>query len=174
MRPTGQTGRPLTAALLLAACAAAPEPPVPGAPEPATFEDFVGDWRGSMQIAGGRTVAMSLEVAPVSGDPQRFHWRLQYEGQPVRDYTLVVRDRARGEAAVDEHNGIVLPTLLRGRELVSVFEVQGSVIDVRYRLEPAGLVFALESYRPAAAEPAGEGVRAWPQLAVQRGLLTRR
>ena len=49
--------------LLFAACAGAPLDRETG---PATFEDFVGDWRGTMRIAGGPEVRMSLEVAPVA------------------------------------------------------------------------------------------------------------
>jgi len=163
-------------ALLFAACAGAPPEPVsPSASlaEQVAFEDFVGDWRGSMRIAGGGEVAMTLQVAPVEGDDQRFHWRLRYGEQAVRDYTLVIHDRERGDAAIDENNGIVLPTLLRGRELISVFEVQGNVINIRYRRESGGLAFALESYQVAQAEDAGEQVRGWPRVAVQRGFLTR-
>lgn len=156
--------------LLFAACAGAPLDRETG---PATFEDFVGDWRGTMRIAGGPEVRMSLEVAPVAGEVDRFHWRLQYGEQAVRDYTLVISDRERGAAAVDENNGIVLPTLLRGRELISVFEVQGNVIDIRYRLEPGGLAFSLESFPLDKAEDAGKDVRAWTRVAVQRGFLTR-
>lgn len=146
-----------------------------GAARPdATFEDFVGDWRGRLRLPDGRDVGMSLEVSPVDGDAERFHWRLRYEGQDVRDYTLIVRDRPAGEAELDENNGVVLPTTLRAGALISVFEVQGAVLNVRYRLERGALHFELESYRPDRGRPAGARVRAWPSVAVQRGLLRRR
>ena len=117
---------------------------------------------------------MSLEVAPVVGSSGRFHWRLRYEGQDERDYVLEVRDRASGAAALDENNGVVLPLLLRGDELISVFEVRGAVVNVRYRLIGEELLFSLESYRQEDASPAGGDVRGWPEVAVQRGRLRRR
>lgn len=140
----------------------------------AVFEDFVGDWRGALRLPSGAEVAVSLEVVPVAGVSDRFHWRLRYEGQAVRDYVLVVRDRVSGEAALDENNGIVLPVLLRGEELISVFEVQGALLNVRYGLQGDELAFSLESFRREGAAQAGEGVRGWPQVAVQRGRLRRR
>ena len=155
--------------LLFAACAS-----VDQLGSSAGFEDFVGDWSGSLQRPDGEAIAMSLQVEPVAGDANRFHWRLRYGGEEVRDHTLVVRDRSRGVAAFDENNGIVLPVQLRDAELISVFEVGGSVLNVRYRRERDGLRVCVDSYSEGASEPAGQQVRAWPKIAVQRGWLTAR
>ena len=117
---------------------------------------------------------MSLQVEPVAGDANRFHWRLRYEGEEVRDHTLVVRDRSRGVAAFDENNGIVLPVQLSGSELISVFKVGGEVLNVRYRRERDGIRVCVDRYSEGTSEPAGQQVRAWPRIAAQRGWLTAR
>ena len=98
---------------------------------------------------------MSLQVEPVAGDANRFHWRLRYGGEEVRDHTLVVRDRSRGVAAFDENNGIVLPVQLSDAELISVFEVGGSVLNVRYRRERDGLRVCVDSYSEGPASLRG-------------------
>lgn len=137
------------------------------------LEDFVGEFAGTLYLASGQQVEMRLEVAPVASAVGRFHWRLTYAGQPVRDYVLVALDAAAGRFAIDEQNGIVLPASLLLGELVSVFRVGKNLLDVRYRLCPDGVEFALESFDPEAGEPAGNGVLTIPRVAVQRALLRR-
>lgn len=177
----------LIAALVLAACSA----PRDFAPTPG-FEALVGDFAGELRMGPdlGRTVPMQLLVAPRDGEPDRYRFRLAYggggdadssEGDPadVRDYLLVVDDRASGRCHVDERDGIELAGRLVDGELVTVFQVGSQVLDVRYRVVPEGIEFSLVSYDPATGEVAGAGLegpplRTFAEVAHQRALLRRR
>ncbi|MBL8754992.1 MAG: hypothetical protein JNK15_16930 [Planctomycetes bacterium] len=167
----------LAAVVLLAACAG----PTAASAElaPPDLAPFLGSFRGTLRMFGDavvREVPMELHVAPGSGSPGRWTFRLVYgdgaQGQ-VRDYELVLDDERRGRYRIDEKNGIVLAARLVAGELVSVFAADGPTLCVRYRAVPEGIEFALESFDPATAADTGMGVRTFAEFALQRALLRR-
>jgi len=143
-------------ALLLAACASPPA--APGGPFP---EGWVGARAGDLEVltVGGeaRTVPMALRIAPTE-DPNVFVWAIRYGEEPVRDYRLHVRDRERGEYAIDEGSSIVIPAWLVGGELITIFAVSGSRLTIRYRMRGEAIRFeALSAPSAAAGATGGEG-----------------
>jgi hypothetical protein len=113
---------------------------------PAQFPlSWVGHWTGPAALVApgrpSREFAMELIVAPTA-DPQRFTWTVVYaelDGKrQERAYELVVRDTEKGQYAIDEKNGIVIPATLFDSALYTSFEVQGVRINTREALENAG------------------------------------
>ena len=175
----------LLALSCIAACASTSTPP-------ATSEalDFpaawVGAWRGSLDwhtLDGeSNKVDMQVEIHPLD-DPNRFSWTIIYDGEmgrQVRPYELIVRDPERGEYAIDEKNGIILEATLLGDTFYSWFEVGGTRIVTRERLEqgPTGDRWIAVEMLSARSEPhtvTGEGIAVSSFLAttLQRGRLER-
>lgn len=80
---------------------------------------------------------MELRVA-AGADPATLSWTIVYgegEAKQERPYTLVAVDAAKGELAIDEGNGIVLPTRRLGDSLWSAFAVEQTMLVASYRLE---------------------------------------
>lgn len=107
-------------------------------------KDWIGRWKGDVEVLGGRagapTFTKELVIAPTD-KPDRFTWTIIYDaasGRQERPYTLVVRDAAQGLYEIDENNGIVLPARLLGGTLLTSFSVQGARIETRERLVIAG------------------------------------
>jgi hypothetical protein len=104
--------------------------------------DWLGEWAGEVVMAGpegerGR-FQMRRIVRPTE-DPDVYTWTTIYSGEAgdqTREYSLLVRDRATGSYAIDEHNGIVLEARYLGGLLYSWFEVQGTELVIREELSP--------------------------------------
>lgn len=97
-------------------------------------EDWQGLWSGeatNVDPSGNKQAfAMQLEIAATEKS-DRFQWRIVYEGvqgKSERNYSLVVKDAARGQYAIDENNGIELDAILLGDTLVESFFIQGQRI----------------------------------------------
>lgn len=160
--------------VLVAACAAPPSPPA--AAQAASPRDFVGCFRGPLQLRGGSgapSVTMQLLVEPLDGSADRLRWQLRYGEHDVRDYVLTIDDAATGRCTIDEQNGIALAGSFADGELVTVFEVGGQVLDCRYRLVGEGVEFALEAVDRGAGTATGQGVTTFAKVAWQRALLRR-
>ena len=168
-------------ALLLGACAAAPPP---GAADHAFPDDFCGTWRGECSLLGPEGVrqrfAMALAIAPTERDSWTFH--ITYgEGDraQLRAYELLPVAPEEGHWAVDEHNGIVLDSYVRGRTLYSSFAVGGVRLLARYegRGDELLVEIATTAVDPVRTTGAGEGpeqrVEAFALKGVQRGVLRR-
>lgn len=128
--------------MLLGACTGAPlatgsETPAAGAAFP---EAWIGSWQGEVTAFGPSGERMRFDMLreiSATEDPERFAWTTIYAGEAgtqVRKYTVLVRDRATGAYAIDEHNGIVLDARLLDDTLFSCFAVQGTRLLVRERL----------------------------------------
>lgn len=97
--------------------------------------NWVGIWRGELDIytpkGKQQSVPMQLHILPTE-DKDRFTWSVIYGDPEVagakRPYDLLVKDRAAGHYAVDEHNSIVLDAYLIEGKLFSRFEVMGSLL----------------------------------------------
>lgn len=130
--------------------------------KPAAFpESWMGKYSGPLNILGTdgpvQTITMHLEVAP-SEKLGEWHWRLQYEGQPVRDYLLMEVDAERGLYRIDEKNSIILDAQRYGNELHSAFSMNGMVLNAVYRMTDGGVEFRIATVRmEAGATTGGEG-----------------
>ncbi len=104
--------------------------------------DWVGHWSGpAALIAPGRPdrdFVMELIVKPTD-DPARYQWTIIYAEangtKQERAYELVVRDAEKGRFAIDEKNGIIIPATHLDGALYTSFEVQGTRINTREKLE---------------------------------------
>lgn len=153
---------------------------------------WLGSWEGearSTASSGSQPFTMKLDVAR-TGDPARFTWTITYDGpqgRSVRPYTLVVRDAARADYAIDEGNGIVLEAAFLDNAIYSHFLVSGARITSRIRLEGAGtphehLAVELITTLDERGVKTGGGpdtrpdlpeVTAWAPVSVQRAALLR-
>jgi hypothetical protein len=127
---------------------------------------------------------MELAIAPTD-DAGRWGWTIVYEGESgkqTREYQLVVVDAARGRYQIDERNGIVLESRLIGGTLYEVFEVEGTRLATRQRLEGLGtaderISIEILTVREADATRTGGGeapeVRSWGATSLQRAELRR-
>ena len=129
--------------LILGACAqvrATPEGP--GATPPSFPGDWIGSWEGAVHTAapgGALTPRFQMKrIVAATEDPGVYTWTTIYSGDAgdqTRNYLLIERDAASGQYAIDEQNGIVLDATLLGDSLYSWFEVQGTRLLVRERLQ---------------------------------------
>lgn len=186
------------------------QPPAPpGGSEPATPkasaafpESWIGHWSGDALLDNGtgspRPFAMEMVIAATQ-DPTRFVWTIIYDGhgsdgagRQERRYHLLVRDRAAGRFAIDEENGIVIESRLLQGTLLSHFEVQGTRITTRERLEGSAgpderievemvVTREAEAVRSGGAkedakpgdQPGVPEVRSWMPASIQRATLRR-
>jgi hypothetical protein len=140
--------------------------------------DWVGRYEGPLEITRPgepMVVPMTIEIAPTDS-ADRWHWHIQYEGQPVREYMLVRQQD--GSWMIDEQNSIVLPLAVRGNRAFSAFSVSGSLLVATYTRTARGLDFEVITLpAEAAATSGGEGpvptVGIFPQMGYQRGELAR-
>lgn len=108
---------------------------------------WLGRWTGDATVATPSGVRqrfrMELNIT-ATDDSRRLGWELVYitsdqgeERRQVRPYSLIEIDGSQGRYQVDEHNGIVIPTVLIDGVLHACFVVQGNQISVSYRLHEA-------------------------------------
>ncbi len=160
-------------------------PAVPAASFP---QCWIGHWKGDAFTAGGtRPLAFRMELIIAATDaPDRFTWTTIYDGPPGRQeraYTLIVKDAAKGEYAIDENNGIVLQARLLDGGLYTHFMVQGSRIATRERLEDAGTaaerisVEMVTTIDERAGSTGGKDsapeVKTWTPVSIQKATLRR-
>lgn len=95
-------------------------------------ENSVGIYKGTLQIhsvRGEQQIPMEFHLL-ATRNSTKFDYKLVYNGAS-RNYTLVVKDKAKGLFAVDENNGIILPAKYSKNTLFSFFEVQGNFLSSR-------------------------------------------
>ena len=158
---------------------AAPEPAT--ARSPARFpEDWRGRWVGHLdqRTKGGSTrVGLALTIEPIEGS-REWIWRLEYEGQPVRDYRLIPSEEGADRWRIDERNGIVIDMFLVDGALVCRFSVAKVEVQMEYRLGPDGVAIAIETFgrEPRSTTPTEDGrfeVASFPLVGYERGVLAR-
>lgn len=107
---------------------------------------WAGHWTGGLEIITPQGVMqqipMEMEIS-ASDTTDAWHWRSTFnpglENEVVKDYLLRPRDPEAGLYLVDELNTIAIEAyLFEGRRLFSWFEVQGSLIQALYELQPDG------------------------------------
>jgi hypothetical protein len=157
------------------------------APEPSATPfstRFPADWRGrwvghlDQRTKGGSTqVGLVLTIEPIAGS-REWIWRLEYEGQPVRDYRLIPSEEGADRWRIDERNGIVIDGFLVDGALVCRFSVAKVEVQIEYRLGPDGVAIAIETFglEPTRMTPTDDGrfeVVSFPLVAYERGTLAR-
>lgn len=156
------------------------EPP-PTTPVAARFpDDWRGRWVGQLEqrTKGGSTrVGLALTIEPIAGS-REWIWRLEYDGQPARDYRLIPSDEGPDRWYIDERNGIVIDAFLVEDALVCRFSVANVEVQVEYRLGPEGVAIAIETFgrAPTRTTPTDDGrfeVGSFPLVSYERGTLGR-
>ncbi len=100
-----------------------------------SFPDgWLGHWTGELEIFSGpqkvNSIPMSLEITRVDSSTTLKYF-ISYGNGPdaLRSYYLKAIDPKNGRYLLDESNGIRIETYLLGDRLVSIFEVQHSLIQ---------------------------------------------
>jgi hypothetical protein len=161
--------------------------PEVAAPEPSATRSaarFPEDWRGrwvghlDQHTKGGSTrVGLALTIEPIA-DSREWIWRLEYEGQPVRDYRLIPSQDGADRWRIDERNGIVIDAFLVDGALLCRFSVAKVEVQIEYRLGPDGVAIAIATFgrEPMRTTPTDDGrfeVASFPLVAYERGTLAR-
>jgi len=104
-------------------------------------EDYLGKWEGTLDIYSGNNKIMDVRMSLFIDETNMrdtFLYNLVYQGDgqepDIRNYLLIVEDRATGKYKIDEQNTVVLPMQLFGRKLISSFVVEGSAVHFLYTL----------------------------------------
>lgn len=153
----------------------------------ADFPDrWLGIWRGKLTIHSTNqpttVIPMGMRIAKLEGS-DRYAWQIQFgtgRAMQLREYELVPVNPAEGEYRIDEKNSIVLSANLIGRDLTSIFTVQGNLIVARYRFEDDAIEFHItsgvegEKTETGGGEPGVPAVFDIPSRSVQSATLTRK
>lgn len=176
-------------ALLLLSCHATR--PTQAPQQNASFPaDWLGHWQGDLLIYSPKgvidTVPMALIHEPLSDG--RWKWEIIYNRgikgkEERRAYELFTVNAENGHFCVDEKDGILLDSYVRGNVLYSRFEVMGTVLESAERIENDCLVFEIWSGSQAKIRTSGDtiigqdtipAVHSYPVLYMQRAYLYRR
>lgn len=151
-------------------------------PEPqVTFpDDFLGDWRGTMEWRTPgkpepQRVAMRIRIAGPQDDGS-YTYRLTYGDKETDDrpYVLKPVDKEKGHWQIDERNGIVLDQYWTGERFVGVFTVSGNTITASLRRDGPKLVSEMTTFEAAATSTTGDGKVTTNRVkSVQRADLTK-
>ena len=101
------------------------------------YKTHQGNWHGRLNIYKKdsliRELGMTFNMKYLkdSQNYQKYLWQIQYEGQDLRDYRLLV-DTMNKTYAIDEQNGIVLPAQLNNSNLSNWFTVMGNMLFVNF------------------------------------------
>lgn len=107
-------------------------------------EQFVGKYKGPLVISsdkGIQEVPMEFHLLETEVEGQ-FDYVLIYDNKP-RNYTLIRKDKEKGEFILDENNGIVLPVTMKNNILYSFFEVQDNILTSRLEFKGDILLFEI-------------------------------
>nr|HMQ50000.1 hypothetical protein [Saprospiraceae bacterium] len=98
-------------------------------------ENWLGSWQGELVIydAQGERQRLPMELY-IQPQDSSFTWHIIYGADKtagLRAYLLRSVDTAKGHFVIDEQNGILLDAFLLGGQLISRFEVMGSLLQSR-------------------------------------------
>ena len=133
---------------------------------------WTGRFEGLCQSPAGARMSLEIGPTPVAST---CHWRIQYSGEPVRDYLL--RHESGDRFTLDEQNGILIeqtwaPGQAGGAVFWSQFEVGDSRLTVREELR--GDTIQVEMVTHGTRGTVSAGIGSFPWRGVQRCLLRRR
>jgi hypothetical protein len=166
----------------------APLAPAP-LPTPNFPTDWIGDWRGPAKVsrADGPAIefTMGLTIMPTA-TPGTHTWTITYAGDAgtqVRPYTIAGVSGKPGAFVIDEKNSILIDATDLDGGLYSTFEIQGTTINVVYRLDRAGpdgdrIIVELASHDASSARDSGgkdgvPSVKSFSPTSLQRAVLKR-
>jgi hypothetical protein len=96
-------------------------------------DSFFGKYKGKLLITnanGAQEIDMEFHLFPTD-TLGKYHYTIIYKSDKInqeRKYTLLEKDKSKGQYLVDENNGILLNTTLANNTLYSIFEVQGNLL----------------------------------------------
>lgn len=96
-------------------------------------EDFFGKYKGKLTITNANSsqeIDMEFHLLPTD-TLGKYHYVIIYKSEKInqeRKYTLLEKDKTKGQYVVDENNGILLNTTFANNALYSIFEVQGGLL----------------------------------------------
>jgi hypothetical protein len=116
-----------------------------------TFPDaWIGKWKGDVTIYNGKgiTQVVPMELQIAKGDSaQQWKWTIIYllkdKPKDERPYLLKCIDREKGHYIMDEKNSILLDAYYYGNVFYSSFEVQGTQLNVTYRMQGKNIVMEI-------------------------------
>lgn len=95
--------------------------------------DFFGKYKGKLNSTtanGSQEIDMEFHLLPTD-TIGKYQYIIIYKSDKInqeRKYTLIEKDKAKGQYVVDENNGILLNTTFANNALYSIFEVQGGLL----------------------------------------------
>lgn len=148
--------------------------------KPSNFpEDYFGIYKGTLTInqTDGKVQKIPMEFHLLATDTsQRYVYKLVYDGQP-RNYNLVEKDTEKGIYAVDENNGIILPSKYIDNTLYSYFQVGENFLNSRLSFSENQLEFEILFANMEAKERTWEStdyeIYGYPITTVQKAVLKR-
>ena len=110
-------------------------------------ERCLGVWAGKMLIYKEGAVKDSVDVRLTvarTKTPGDYTWRTDYlskERPMTKDYTLRVKDAAKGHYLTDEGGGVELHEYVFGDKMYDVFETGGVMLTATYEIRGKELIF---------------------------------
>ena len=161
----------------------------PPLPAPTFPTDWIGRWLGDARVtrAAGPAIEfkMGLNIEPTA-TPGTYTWTIIYSGEAgtqIRPYTIARMADKPGTFVIDEQNSILIDAIYLDGGLYSAFEIQGTTINVVYRLQRRGpngdeIVVELVSTdenttRQSGGKDAVPRVNSLAPLSLQRAILRR-
>ncbi len=95
--------------------------------------DFFGKYKGKLNITnanGTQQIDMEFHLLPTD-TIGKYQYTIIYKSDKInqeRKYTLLEKDKSKGQYVVDENNGILLNCMYANNSLYSIFEVQGGLL----------------------------------------------
>lgn len=128
-------------------------------------QDWLGIWEGDLYIYTAKGVVDTLPMAlnhAVKNDSV-YAWEIIYNKgiagkEETRAYELHTVNAAKGHYFVDEKDGILLDSYVRGNALISRFEVMGSLLESVERIEDDKLIFEIFSGNNLAIRTSGDTI----------------
>lgn len=124
-------------------------------------ESWLGSYEGDLEITNykGELSSVSMELKIEQKTDTSYSFQITYitdTATQVRDYELL-HDKGN-QYVMDEKNGIYLPMMMFNNRFISVFEVQGSMLQVSYTLHKKELIFRTTSSRSSIKTGGQNGV----------------
>ena len=127
-------------------------------------QDWLGYWEGELNIYNhtGKTmtIPMALDNAATDND-SIWTWAIIYGEDTIagrRDYELNVVDASKGHYVVDEKNSILIDAYLLDNNLMSTFNVAGSIIRSSYELDGEEMLFSIQMYNDKVIRTTGDTI----------------
>lgn len=122
--------------------------------------DIKGFWNGNLCIYSNSgnymEIPMSLSIVNTDMD-SILTWTITYDNQAPRKYKLHILNLERGMYQIDELNGIIIPAMQKGTELITNYEVAGNHMTVIYDLlSKNNLLFKVNMWRSSNGKLTGD------------------